>query len=87
MEGTMTRGLMIGAFCAVFALAMSLGSDSAFAAGKKQRGPSGPAPCITYPAPLCPPFFIPICVKRNACGGCVSWSCRPIFFPPFWFVS
>jgi len=79
------RGLMIAGFCAIFALAMSLGSDGASAAGKKRVKQVGPICHKPVPQPNCGIVFfrVPVCVAQDACGRCQGWVCRTIIPPLF----
>jgi hypothetical protein len=76
------RGLMIGALGVGVFIAMSVASDTAFAARKAAKKGGQVGTCVIVPPPICLPFSYPVCLKNNPCGGCMTWTCRPWWPPP-----
>lgn len=66
----------MGVLCAAICLGLSLASGPA--AAKKMRRVA-PGPCIIVQQPICLPFWLPLCTRKTACGGCLKWQCVPIY--------
>jgi hypothetical protein len=72
-RGIMTaRRLVVGAFSAAVFLSMFAVITDASAEMRK-KGPT----CKSAAEPSCNLFLKATCEKKNRCGGCQKWVCKP----------